>query len=319
MNDYVVKIRNLSIFMSQKPIVLDMSLDIPRGTLFGLLGPNGAGKTTSIRLMTGRLKPTSGTIDVLGLSPWKDRVKIFQKVGYLAQNPSFPKDSTVIKFITYMAKLKGFNRQEALFEARYKLSQVGLERFEQSIVGKLSGGEQQRLGFANCLIGNPEILFLDEPTSSLDPEGRVYIMELIAKLARDNNQTVIVSSHILPEIQRMTNHIAIMSEGRVLVSGNMRDLTKNIFDREYEVESSHPKELSDILIEEGYKVELDNATIVIDVEDKLRKIWKDLPKICNENNFELRSFKPMRDSLENLFLKYVSQRDLKVEPRGVEI
>jgi ABC-2 type transport system ATP-binding protein len=319
MNDHVIKIRNLSKFMSQKPIVLDMSLDIPKGTLFGLLGPNGAGKTTSIRLITGRLRPTSGTIDVLGLTPWRDRVKIFQKVGYLAQNPSFPKDSTVLKFITYMAKLRGFNRQEALLEARFKLSQVGLERFEQSIVGKLSGGEQQRLGFANCMIGDPEILILDEPTSSLDPEGRVYVMELIAKLAKDNNQTVIVSSHILPEIQRMTNHIAIMSEGRVLVSGNMRELTKNVFDREYEVETSHPKELFDILIDEGYNVTLDNTTIVIDVEEKLRQIWRDLPKICNENNFELRSFTPMRDSLENVFLKFVSQRDLKVEPRGVEL
>lgn len=306
--DNVITINKLYKSFSGTPILLDMSLEVPRGSLFGILGPNGAGKSTTLKLITGRLKPTSGTISVLGLDPWKDRVKVFKQLGYLAQNPSHPADSRVLNFLTYMSRLRGYNKTNAIIHAREVLGMVGLEKFEGARVGKLSGGEEQRLGFANSLIGNPEILILDEPTASLDPEGRVYIMELISKMARDNNQTVIVSSHILPEIQRMTNHIAIMSEGRVLVTGKMRELTDNIFDNEYEIETSHPEQLHQILLDDGFDVKLENHTIIIQVGGNLRKVWIDLPKICVENSFELRSFKPVKDALENVFLNYVTRK-----------
>ena len=305
--DKVIIIDKLYKSFGGKPILLDMTLEVPRGSLFGILGPNGAGKSTTLKLITGRLKPTSGTISVLGNDPWKDRVKVFKQIGYLSQNPTHPADSRVLKFLIYMARLRGFNKRNAIVHAREVLAKVGLEKFEGNMIGKLSGGEQQRLGFANSIIGDPEVLILDEPTASLDPEGRVYIMDLISSMARDNNQTVIVSSHILPEIQRMTNHIAIMSEGKVLVTGKMRELTANVFDSEYEIETSHPEQLYQILKDDGYEVTLENHTIIIEVGKNLRKVWKDLPKICVENNFELRSFKPVKDALENVFLNYVSR------------
>ncbi|MHA2089706.1 MAG: ABC transporter ATP-binding protein [Candidatus Kariarchaeaceae archaeon] len=306
--DPVIQIRYLSKFIQTKPIVVRMTLDIPRGSLFGLLGPNGAGKTTTLKLLTGELKPTSGTASILGLDPWKDRVKLFNKVGYLPQNPTHHPDKSVLRFMIYMARLKGYSRSDAISKARESLHQVGLERFEQATVGKLSGGETQRLGFANALLGNPEILILDEPTSSLDPEGRVYIMDLISRLSRDHSQTVIVSSHILPEIQRMTNYIAIMSEGKVLVSGNMRELTHNVFDEEYEIETSHPQLLMEELQGRGYSVTMDGDTIVISSNGKLKEMWQDVPQICIEKGYELRSYKPVRDALENVFMKLVSNQ-----------
>ncbi|MCY3410792.1 MAG: ABC transporter ATP-binding protein [Candidatus Heimdallarchaeota archaeon] len=305
----VIEIRNLYKTLGGKPILIDLSLSIPHGSLFGILGPNGAGKSTCLKLITGRLKTTSGSIDVLGFDPWKDRVPMFKKMGYLPQNPTPPADSRVLEYITYMGRLRGMKKKEAVISARDVLVKVGLEKFEGNLIGKLSGGEVQRLGFANSLLGNPEILILDEPTASLDPEGRVYVMDLIAKMAKDNEQTVIVSSHILPEIQRMTNHIAIMSEGKVLVTGNMRELTANVIDREYEIECSHPDRLFDILLQDGYKVTMDQHTIIIEVEENIRKIWTEVPKICSDNNFELRSLRPMRDALENVFLNYVSRQN----------
>ncbi|MHA2252351.1 MAG: ABC transporter ATP-binding protein [Candidatus Kariarchaeaceae archaeon] len=304
----VIQIRNLSKFFQAKPVVLRMSLDIPRGSLFGLLGPNGAGKTTTINLLTGRLRPSSGSISILGMNPWKERVKLFHKVGYLPQTPTHHQDKTVLSFMVYMARLKGSNRRDSIFQARESLYQVGLESFEQHTVGKLSGGETQRLGVANALLGDPEILILDEPTASLDPEGRVYIMDLISKMAHDHSKTVIVSSHILPEIQRMTNNIAIMSEGRVLISGNVRELTQNVFDHEYEIETSHPQELRKKLEDRGYSAKLDVDTVVVTSNGDLTELWEDIPHICVENNYELRSYKPARDALENLFMRLVANK-----------
>jgi ABC-2 type transport system ATP-binding protein len=300
----------LSKFFQAKPIVLRMTLDIPKGSLFGLLGPNGAGKTTTLNLLMGRLKPTSGSISILGKDPWKERVKLAHYIGYLPQNPVQHPQKSVLQFLIYMARLKGYAKNEAIFQARESLNQVGLERFEQNIVGKLSGGETQRLGFANALLGNPEILILDEPTASLDPEGRVYIMDLISKLSRDHEQTVIVSSHILPEIQRMTNYLAIMSEGRVLITGNMRELTHNVFDHDYEIETSHPQELKQALEERGYSAKLDVDTIIVSSNGKLKEMWQDVPSICVDKGYELRSYKPVRDALENVFMRLVSNQAL---------
>ncbi len=311
-----IQIHNLSKFIKGKAIVTRMSLDIPQGSLFGLLGPNGAGKSTTIKLLTGRLRPSSGSIRINGLDPWKDRVKIFKNMGYLPQNPSLPPDMTVYSFIHYMARLRGMGRKESQLEAREKLALVGLEKFEQSIIGKLSGGEKQRLGFANCLLGDPDVLILDEPTSSLDPEGRVYVMDLIGSLAQNKNQTVVVSSHILPEIQRMTNHIAIMSEGKVLVSGSMRELTAGVFDNVYEIESDRPTDLMQDLMEKGFICKLDQHTVLIDVDKRYNELWALLPQLCVEKGYQLRSFKPLRDPLENVFLKFVSYQN-KFDDMGV--
>jgi ABC-2 type transport system ATP-binding protein len=286
-----------------------MNLTIPKGSLFGLLGPNGAGKTTTLKLLTGRLKPTSGSVSILGMDPWKDRVKLFRRIGYLDQNPSLHPDKSVIQFLSYMARLRGIPKMDAIAHAKI-LDQVGLSKFEQSIVGKLSGGETQRLGFANALLGKPEILFLDEPTASLDPEGRIYVMNLIGELAKTNQQTIIISSHILPEIQRMTNHIAIMSEGQVLVSGSMRELTHNVFDDTYEIETDKPEQLHDILVDKGYIVERELSTIWVKANGRLKDLWRDIPQICTENSIELRSYKPVKDALENIFIQLVSRQKM---------
>lgn len=307
MNENVIEIRNLSKFIQAKSIVVRMNLDIPRGTLFGLLGPNGAGKSTTLKLLTGILKPTSGSINIMGLDPWKDRVELFRKIGYLPQNPSLHREKTVYQFLNYMTRLKGYSKSSSVEMVRDILDQVGLSRFEQSIVGKLSGGETQRLGFANTLIGEPEILILDEPTASLDPEGRIYVMGLIRELARDKERTIIVSSHILPEIQRMTNHIAIMSEGKVLISGNMRELTQNVFDDTYEIQVSHPIDLKNKLDELGYSTSIDLDTLIVNTNGKINNLWGDIPKICSENGYKLKSYKPVKDALESLFIKLVSK------------
>lgn len=306
MSNPAISIHQLSKFIQAKPIVLRMDLNIPKGSLFGLLGPNGAGKSTTLKLLTGQLRATSGSMDVLGYDPWKERVPLFRKIGYLPQNPSLHKDKSVLRFMTYMSRLKGFSGSQAIVEARSKIDQLGLSRFEQNTVGKLSGGETQRLGFANALIGDPELLILDEPTASLDPEGRIYVIKLISDLSKLREQTIIISSHILPEIQRMCKSVAIMSEGRVLISGNVRQLTKSITDDEYEIKTSHPEDLSQVLQNEGYNVTLDLDTLIVHANGKLKELWHDIPRISVEKGFTIMSFKPVRDPLESVFIKLIS-------------
>ncbi len=310
-SELIIQTHNLSKFIQTKPIVYRMNLSIPKGSMFGLLGPNGAGKSTALKLLTGRIKATSGKVSILGLDPWKQRRDLFKLVGYLPQNPTQPPEKTVLQFMVLMARLKGYGRKEAYSEAREILAQVGLGRLENLNVMKLSGGQKQRLGFANALIGEPEILILDEPTASLDPEGRIYVMELIAEYAKSGNRTVVISSHILPEIQRMTNHIAILADGKVLAQGPMWELTNRVYDDDYEIQCSHPEQLLQKLIQAGYDAALENGTIYVSKINDLHSFWKEIPTTCSENGWELLSLKPSHDALEQVFLNYVRRPSME--------
>ncbi len=313
MTEYLIEMNNASKFIQGKPIVYRLDLKIPRGTLYGLLGPNGAGKSTTIKLMTGRIKATSGEIKIFGKDPWSNRVSVNHNIGYLAQNSIQYQEKTVGDFMEYMGRLKGMPKSKARFDGREVLDQVGMGRFEQSKIGKLSGGERQRLGVANALLGDPDLLILDEPTASLDPAGRVYVMNLIQELANDKTKTVIISSHILPEIRRMTNHVAIMSEGSVLTSGNINELTRNIYDDEYEIRSDDPNRLMEILNSQGCTAEMERDRVYVSTNGQLMDFWRVLPKLCVDNGIELRSLVPVRDSLEKLFLQLVSKQQTAKE------
>ena len=313
----VIKMSSVSKFVDSKPIVYRLDLNIPRGTLYGLLGPNGAGKSTTIKLLTGRIKASSGKLSVLGLDPWKHRVAVNRRIGYLPQNPIQYQEKTVGDFMTFSGRLKGLPRDEARFQGREILDQVGMGRFEDSKIGKLSGGEKQRLGFANSILGDPELLILDEPTASLDPAGRVYVMNLIQELARDKSKTVIISSHILPEIRRMTNHIAIMADGSVLASGNINHLTKDIYDNEYEIRSDQPEKLLQSLLSSGFHAIQERDRVFVSSNGDLNELWNTLPILCQQDGIQLRSFVPVRDSLEKLFLQLVS-RQQQIKEEGTE-
>jgi ABC-2 type transport system ATP-binding protein len=313
MSEAVIEVRNLSKFYQTKPIVYHLNLNIHKGSLFGILGPNGAGKTTTIKMLIGAIKPSSGHISINGCNPWNNRVKVADMIGYLPQNSIQQKEKRVKDFLVFMARLKGFDRKSAILEAREVLHQVGIGRLEENKIAKLSGGEKQRLGFANAILGDPDILLLDEPTASLDPMGRVYIMELIAKMAKDKSKTVIISSHILPEIQRMSNHVAVMSDGSVLAMGNISDLTKNIFDTEYELRSNNPVKLKEILENNNLHCSIDRDAVTVDFNSRLEEMWQFIPKICVDNNIQLKSFKPIKDRLATLFLQLVQKREVEME------
>lgn len=321
MQDNVVETFNLSRAFDGTMVVYRLSLTIPRGHIFGLLGPNGAGKSTTIKMITGRIRPTSGSVTVFGLNPWHNRVQINQNMGYLPENPAFYADMDVLSYITFITRLHGYSRKESLSRGREVLNRLGLGRLESHKVGKLSQGQKQRLGFSSAIIHDPEFLILDEPTANLDPEGRVYVLNLIKSL-KDEGKTILISSHILPEIERICDYIGIISNGNLLASGKTTSLTHNVFDDEFKIIVSDQERFVQQLEQwefiEEYRIE-DQIIIVRISPQDFSRLWREIPAFCTENDIELRTFSPLRDPLEKVFLSLVRPTPANTPIKEVEV
>ena len=226
----------------------DASFEVPRGSIAGLLGPNGSGKTTSIKLALGTLKPSSGVVLVRGMEPWREP-DARRGVGFLPESPVYPRTVSVSQLLEHIAKLKG----EDWSGAKRAASLVGLDRMLDKPVGSLSRGYLQRLGLALALIGDPELLLLDEPTANLDPNARVEILDLISTIREMLDSTVLVSSHILPELQEIVDYLVIISRGEVLDYGPVEELAKRYEARMvYHVSTPNPRIVARSLITYHY-------------------------------------------------------------------
>ncbi len=306
----VIETTNLCRNYDTRMVVYRLSIQIPTGVVFGLLGPNGAGKSTTIKMITGRIRPTSGHVRVFGLNPWKQRVKINQRLGYLPENPYYYNEMDVFSYCTFNAKLYGMKANQAKLKTRTVLDRLGLGRLETHKVGKLSQGQKQRLGFACAILNDPDLLILDEPTANLDPEGRVYVLNLI-KTLRQEDKTILISSHILPEIERICDYIGIMSDGRLLASEKTTDLTRNVFDNEFKIITSNPDLVEQKLHDWAFikRVIRDDDILIVEVEyASLPDLWSSVPRFCTENNINLKTLAPVRDPLEKVFLSLVNPK-----------
>jgi len=201
-----------------------VSLAVPAGAAVGLLGPNGAGKTTILRLALGLVAPSSGSVLLRGRDPFNPRAR--EKVGWLPERPALPARMTVIDFLRLHGELAGLAGADLENEIDARLAEMGLADRVTERLGGLSKGLAQRVGFAQALLGSPELVFLDEPTSGLDPLGirdaRVWIAA-----ARARGATLVVSSHVLTEIERLCDHVVILHEGRIAASGPLGELLRD--------------------------------------------------------------------------------------------
>lgn len=204
-------------------IALDgLDLDVPTGSIFGLLGPNGAGKTTTIRILTGLARATSGTATVGGIEVGLDRPELRQRIGYLDQDPRFYSWMRGRELLELTGRLSGVPEPELDARVAEILDRVGLAGAAARRIGGWSGGMRQRLGIAQALIHRPAIVFLDEPVSSLDPEGRRDLLELIAALRGET--TVVLSTHLLADVERVCDRVAILDRGRLVTEGPLDEL-----------------------------------------------------------------------------------------------
>jgi len=220
-----IAVRNLTKYYDTEKAVNDISFDVKTGEILGFLGPNGAGKTTTMKIITCYMPPTSGSVEVEGFDIAEHSLEVRKKIGYLPEMNPLYLDMNVLEYLEYSARLYGL--KNALLRSRLKemIDVCGIAEVRHKDIGELSKGFRQRVGLAQAMIHDPEVLILDEPTSGLDPNQIVEIRNLIRQLGRA--KTVVLSTHILTEVQATCDHVIIINDGAIVANGTLEQLQQD--------------------------------------------------------------------------------------------
>jgi ABC-2 type transport system ATP-binding protein len=222
----MIEVRNLTKRYGDVVAIRDISFTAATGQVLGFLGPNGAGKTTTMRVITGYMPATSGTVKVAGYDIFDDSYEVRKRIGYLPENPPLYNDMTVITYLRFVGRIRGIPKAELGDSVDRVLRTCGLAEVTDRVIGHLSKGYRQRVGLAQALIHNPGVLVLDEPTLGLDPRQIIEIRRLIQELAGE--RTVILSTHILPEVTQLCDKVVIINEGKIAIEDTLVNLTQNM-------------------------------------------------------------------------------------------
>jgi ABC-2 type transport system ATP-binding protein len=278
-------------------VALDnVTLSVKQGEIFALLGPNGAGKTTFLKVLLGITQPTTGTVSIAGLAPSNPQSR--QKVGYLPENHRFPGYLTGLGFLEFTGRLYGLTEAEIDTRVDYLLELVGMEKWADTKLKKYSKGMSQRIGLAQALVCDPEILLLDEPTDGVDPVGKVEIRQVLEKM-RGEGKTIVLNSHLLSEVESVADRVAILSKGRLLKISTVDALIsrQNLYEIEAKIGNCFielPPEKGKIvsISSKGLIAELANEESINYVIDQMRM-----------KRIMIRSIRPMKTSLEQSFIE----------------
>ena len=244
----VISARSLSYWYGEVIGINEISVDIGPGVT-GLLGPNGAGKSTLLKVLTGQLKPGTGTVQINDQPVW-NHAETFADIGFVPEQDSFYEEMTGRQFVTYLTRLQGYPESGARTLADRAIETVGLTDERDRPISEYSKGMRQRIKFAQAIAHQPDVIFLDEPLNGTDPVGRHHLIELVKKLG-DEGKTVLVSSHILEEIERMTSDILLIHKGRVLADGNIYEIRELIDEHPHTIyiDCEKPREFARVLLE----------------------------------------------------------------------
>lgn len=298
-SEKIIEVKGLTKKYKELTAVDNLDLNVYRGDVFGFLGPNGAGKSTTIRMLLSLIKPTSGDIKIFGKSLKTDRIEILRKIGAIVEKPDFYLYLSAYKNLEILGKVSGINpTKQKIMEV---LELVGLDKRYKSKVKTFSHGMKQRLGLAQALLHDPELIILDEPTTGLDPQGIKDIRDLIIFLSKEKGKTIFLSSHILKEVELIASRMIIINKGQTIIEGKVDELlASEAMKVNYEfVDSSNVIEL---VVNSKWK---DNFK----VKEKEQYIFEmdkgEIPDLTNyffKNGVKVMSVIPTR-SLEEYFLK----------------
>ena len=222
----IIETEGLTKVYGSQIAVNKLTFSIMEGEIFGFLGPNGAGKTTTLLMLLGLTEPTSGKARVCGFDPAREGLRVKERVGYLPENVGFYDDMNARQNLRFLARLNRIPERVSGPRIDALLDDVGLLDEATKKVGAFSKGMRQRLGIAEVLVKGPEVVFLDEPTVGLDPDGTNRMLDMIRGLSRDKGITVFFSSHLLDQVQRVCDRVGIMIKGRLVAAGHMDDLAR---------------------------------------------------------------------------------------------
>ncbi len=291
----MLRAKSLTKYYKSTPALEQLELEVPEGTVFGILGPNGAGKTTFLRLVMGFVFPTSGTVNRGGLSP--------AGIGYLPERAFYPLQFCIRNYLNTQAKLVGLADSLRQDEVARLLQQVGLFRVADQRIGTCSRGMLQRLGLAQALLGDPDLLVLDEPALGLDPAGQVFMREQISAL-HQVGKTVLLSSHHLDEVTRICTHVAVLSRGRLVRTGALASMLAPRATVVIET-GPLPAELASRLSERISRAAITERKIVLDGDAVLRKA--EVLRLLLDEGVDIRHLSEAHATLEEVFLEAIER------------
>jgi len=296
MNEWIVETQILTKRIGNKKIVDGVDLQIGKGEIYGFLGPNGAGKTTTIRMLLGLAKPTGGSIRIFGKDLKREKLAVLRRIGSLVENPSYYGHLTARENLEAVRRILGVPKSR-IDEV---LGIVRLSNEANRPVKGFSLGMKQRLGIATALLGSPELLILDEPTNGLDPSGILEIRELIKTMPKEHGMTVLVSSHLLSEIDQMATQVGIISKGRLIFQDSIQTLRARA-QSGIELAVSRPEEAGRLLLSVGCPSERTDRGIVFrhQSDDNVAAVVK----LLVERGISVYRVEEKKASLEDVFLE----------------
>jgi ABC-2 type transport system ATP-binding protein len=296
----IIEVKGLQKSFGSFEAVKNVSFTVNKGDVFGFLGPNGAGKSTTMRCMLSLIKPNAGDIRIFGKNLFEERNAILAKVGSIVEKPDFYKYLSALKNLEIFARISGAEvEQKVIYET---LDFVGLLGREKDKVGGFSHGMRQRLGIAQTLLHQPELIILDEPTTGLDPQGIIEVRDLILRLKNEQNKTVILSSHQLAEIELVANRMVIINKGQTIIEGSVAELM-NAQETLLHIELTHNSQGAATLIHEilpAVKIQVSSPkTLELNVEKQHIAL---LNSKLVQAGFEVVALEPKR-KLEDFFIQ----------------
>src|SRR5579859_6734139 len=318
----MIKVEGLTKRYARTVAVDDISFEVEKGQIVGFLGPNGAGKTTTMRVLTCFLPPTAGTAQVAGFDVLEQPLEVKKRIGYLPETPPLYPDMEVGEYLTFVGKLKGLANSDVPKRVNEVCDRCSITDVRSKLIGKLSKGYRQRVGLAQAILHNPDVLILDEPTSGLDPKQINETRDLIKSLAGDH--TIILSTHILPEVEQTCEQVIIINKGKVIATDSVNNL------------QSRARGAESVIVEvAGRNGALDSAAIqsrlekvsgvskvlfkekrdarnIFEIEGgKGRLVRGDLARAVVEAGWDLNELRPSAMSLEEVFLQLTGDQAAK--------
>ena len=310
----MIQVENVTKDYGQFRAIDDISFSVEKGDIMGFLGPNGAGKTTVMRMLTCFFPPTKGRLMVAGYNCFEDSLEVRKKIGYLPERVPLYSDMPVSGYLGFVAGIKGMRSKEIKGKVAEVMDDCGLADVSGKLISDISRGYRQRVGIAQALVNDPEVLILDEPTVGLDPHQIKEIRKLIKDLA--GRHTVILSTHILPEVSILCNRVVIINKGKLAAVDSLDNLTSVGSDKMFlRIDGNQQAikkgldKLDDIKSVEMEKDESENeGGFIVSLDDE-RRGRKSIHAMIEENDWHLEEMRPVEVNLEDIFIQLVTKED----------
>ena len=325
----MIEVQHLTKRYGRVTAVDDLNFRVERGEILGFLGPNGAGKTTTMRILTGYMPATEGKAVVAGFDVFEQPIEAKRRTGYLPETPPLYPEMTVREYLQFVARIKtkGMSSSERKNRVEESMRRTRVDDMANRHCGKLSKGYRQRVGLAQSILHNPEVLILDEPTAGLDPKQIIETRQLIKELA--GTHTIVLSTHILPEVSQTCDRVVIINKGRVVAIDTPANLTARLRGSEtmYVQIDAGGQDAAPVLqavqgVLEVSVAETHDGVVAYEISsDRGRDIRRDLARAVVSNNWGLLELRPSRMSLEEIFLSLTTEEKVeeKAEVRAEEI